>query len=121
MFGVSSSDMIGPPDPARRYTLQQAELAVFHRDMYSLYWDFQTVADISRVLPQDDVVSMKALRVANDVGLSDPNVIHWDLISSWKKGDKPFQRRRLQIGQAAGPRSTERLHGNGNGGWTLPQ
>ena len=37
------------PDPDRQFTLKQAEIAVFNRNVWDLLWDFTVVADMAKV------------------------------------------------------------------------
>ena len=38
------------PEPNRQFTLKQAEIAVFNRDVWDLLWDFTVICDMAKVL-----------------------------------------------------------------------
>ena len=47
--GAGSGRMIMAPDPDRQFTLKQAEIAVFNRNVWDLLWDFTVIADMAKV------------------------------------------------------------------------
>ena len=53
MFGAGNNGLIGAPDPNRTYTLRKAEIGLFNRPAYDLYWDFVTISDMARHLPTE--------------------------------------------------------------------
>ena len=77
------------PDPDRQFTLKQAEIAVFNRNVWDLLWDFTVIADMAKVcdylftfisiyerlivltqqqhLPSDSARGAQALWVANEM------------------------------------------------------
>jgi alpha-mannosidase len=67
MFGNSTGDSIAPANPARSFTVKQAEVSDFDRELFDFYWDFQTVHAIAKELPADAARARLALRVANSV------------------------------------------------------
>ncbi len=54
-----------PRDALDLGLLRTAEIAVFHPDIWALYWDFVVIGDMARHLPEDSPRSGEALRVAN--------------------------------------------------------
>lgn len=46
------------PDPDRSFTLKQAEIAVFNRDVWDLLWDFTIIADMAKVCLQASYLCM---------------------------------------------------------------
>ncbi|MCC7519837.1 MAG: alpha-mannosidase [Verrucomicrobiae bacterium] len=55
----------GEPVHSQVGLLAQAEIACFDRDLWELYWDFMTVADMAQHLPEASPRAGEALRVAN--------------------------------------------------------
>lgn len=49
LFGIGSLALVKPEDDKRTFTLAQAELAVFDRDVYNLILDVETLHDIAKV------------------------------------------------------------------------
>ena len=78
LFGVSTGD---PRRDEGIGWLRQAELAVFNRDLWDLYWDFVIIADLARYLPQDAQAPRagQALACANEM----VNTILLDDCTSW--------------------------------------
>ncbi len=48
MFGAGDGMMIAPPNPNKRFTLVQAELACFDRSKWDLYLDFVLISDMAK-------------------------------------------------------------------------
>ena len=76
LFGVSTGD---PRRDEGIGWLRQAELAVFDRNLWDLYWDFVIIADLARYLPQDSPRAGQALACANEM----VNTILLDNSASW--------------------------------------
>lgn len=95
LFGVSTSN------PRRNEGigwLRQAELAVFDRNLWDLYWDFVIIADLARYLPQDAPRAGQALATANTM----VNAILLDDPASWplaRKMAAPFLAQENGTGQ----------------------
>lgn len=49
LFGAGKGTMIAPPDPDRRFTVSNAELVVFNRDVYELLVDLEILLDMAQV------------------------------------------------------------------------
>lgn len=55
-------------------TIKQAELGLFNREAWDLYWDFEIIADMAEELPENDVRGNQARGVANAMcNACDPN------------------------------------------------
>ena len=50
LFGAGQNGMISPVDPNRQFTLQQAEVATFDRDVYDLITDMEILHGIAKVM-----------------------------------------------------------------------
>ena len=48
LFGAGNG-LINPPVPDKTFTLSQAEIAVFDRDVYQLMLDIETLHDMAKV------------------------------------------------------------------------
>ncbi|XP_063782374.1 alpha-mannosidase 2C1 [Pseudophryne corroboree] len=74
LFGAGQGGMIAPVDPHKTFTLQKAELAIFHRDVEELILDFEVLYSMAKLLGEDNQRSFQALYVANQmVNLCDVN------------------------------------------------
>lgn len=49
ILGEGKDSMIGPPDMNKTFTLSQAEIAVFDREVYDLIIDVETLHDMAKV------------------------------------------------------------------------
>ncbi|MHB8133873.1 MAG: alpha-mannosidase [Anaerolineaceae bacterium] len=76
-FGISTSD---PRKNEGIGWLRQAELAIFDRNVWNIYWDYVIVADMARYLPQDSPRAGQALFAANQM----VNTIDWDDLTSFQ-------------------------------------
>lgn len=77
MFGLGSE-----PDPVRLAqagTLLQAEIAVFDREAWDLFWDYKVIADMAQNLPLNTPRGGQALFAANQM----INTINLDDRSTW--------------------------------------
>uniref|UniRef100_A0A8D0CKQ1 alpha-mannosidase n=1 Tax=Scleropages formosus TaxID=113540 RepID=A0A8D0CKQ1_SCLFO len=73
LFGAGKDSAIAAPDPHRTYTLQRAELVVFHRHVRELLTDFEMLVDIVKFLGEDNQRGYQALFTVNEmVNLCDP-------------------------------------------------
>jgi alpha-mannosidase len=62
--------------------LRQAELALFDREAWNLYWDMFVIVEMTRHLPENSPRAFQALDAANAM----VNAIHLDDRSTWAKG-----------------------------------
>ncbi|KAK7891516.1 hypothetical protein WMY93_023479 [Mugilogobius chulae] len=53
LFGAGQGSMIAAPDPKRMFSVQRAELIIFHRHVQELLTDFEMMLDIVKQLPQN--------------------------------------------------------------------
>ncbi len=67
MFGVGREGMINAPDPARSFTLTQAEIAVHRPALGALQRRLAVLHDIARTLGEGALMGARALSVANAV------------------------------------------------------
>uniref|UniRef100_A0A2R5LBB2 alpha-mannosidase n=1 Tax=Ornithodoros turicata TaxID=34597 RepID=A0A2R5LBB2_9ACAR len=67
LFGAGSPTMISPPDPNKQFTLKQADIAIFDREIDALVTDIQILVDISRELPKDCIRGYEAMYTANEM------------------------------------------------------
>lgn len=49
MFGTGRDGLINPPDPDKKYSLSQAEIAVFDAEAYGLMYDIITLWEMAKV------------------------------------------------------------------------
>lgn len=49
MFGAGKDGLINAPDPARKYTLSIAEIAVFDAAVYEVLMDLTVITDLAKV------------------------------------------------------------------------
>lgn len=54
LFGAGRGSMIAAPDPNRMFTVQKAELVVFHQEVQELLTDFEMLIDIVKVRPKQN-------------------------------------------------------------------
>jgi alpha-mannosidase len=64
--------------------LRQAEIAVFDRQAWDLWWDFRVIADMAEYLPANTPRGGQALFAANEM----VNAIHLDERSTWQRGSE---------------------------------
>ena len=76
LFGLATSD---PRKNEGIGLLRQAELAVFDRPLWNLYWDFVIVSEMAIYLPQNTPRAGQALFAANRM----VNTIRWDDLTSY--------------------------------------
>ncbi|GFS08736.1 alpha-mannosidase [Elysia marginata] len=67
LFGVGNMAIVKPEDDKRTFSLNQAELGLFDRDVYNLILDIETLHDIAKELPETDQRSYQALYTVNDM------------------------------------------------------
>ncbi|XP_032228742.2 alpha-mannosidase 2C1 isoform X2 [Nematostella vectensis] len=67
MFGAGQDGLINPPDPARKYSLSMAEIAVFDPLCYQLLTDLNVIIDMAKHLPEGSPRSFDALYTANRI------------------------------------------------------
>ncbi len=76
LFGLATSD---PRKNEGIGLLRQAELAVFDRPLWNLYWDFVIVSDMATYLPQNTPRAGQAVFAANRM----VNTIRWEDLTSY--------------------------------------
>lgn len=62
--------------------LRQAEIALFDREAWNLYWDLFVIAEMTRELPEGSPRALQALDTANQI----VNAVYLDDRSTWAKG-----------------------------------
>uniref|UniRef100_A0A8C8R4X5 Alpha-mannosidase 2C1 n=1 Tax=Pelusios castaneus TaxID=367368 RepID=A0A8C8R4X5_9SAUR len=67
LFGAGKGSLIAPPDPDKKFTLNQAELVVFNRDIHELLVDFEILVGMAKHLGEENQRSFQALYVANQM------------------------------------------------------
>ncbi|RUS90694.1 hypothetical protein EGW08_001498 [Elysia chlorotica] len=67
LFGVGNLALVKPEDDQRTFTLKQAEIALFDRDVYDLILDVETLHDIAKELPETNQRSFQALFTVNEM------------------------------------------------------
>ncbi len=82
MFGVGLGGDINPVDPNKYYELLQCELAVFHREVWDLIFDFTVISEMAKELPENDPRAAQALFVANSI----QNAVWTDDLSTVARG-----------------------------------
>lgn len=58
---------ISPPDMNRYFSLASADLVVPNQEAWHLFWDFQTLRQITETLPGNTPLQNKALVTANEI------------------------------------------------------
>ncbi|XP_063403459.1 alpha-mannosidase 2C1-like [Mytilus trossulus] len=66
LFGAGDG-LINPPVPDKTFTLSQAEISVFHRDVFELILDIETLHDMAKHLPEESERGYIALYTVNDM------------------------------------------------------
>jgi alpha-mannosidase len=66
MVEMACNGMFGNP-PGTTFQLKRAEIAVFDRQAWDLYWDFIVIADMAQLLPQNSPRAGQALWAANEM------------------------------------------------------
>ncbi|KAK3704578.1 hypothetical protein RRG08_033620 [Elysia crispata] len=67
LFGIGNLALVKPEDDQRTFTLKQAEIALFDRDVYNLILDVETLHDIAKELPDCNQRSYQALYTVNEM------------------------------------------------------
>jgi alpha-mannosidase len=71
-------------EPKATFLLKRAEIALFDRDAWDLYWDFVVVADMAQLLPANSPRAGQALWTANAM----INACRFDDRSTWVEARK---------------------------------
>ncbi|VDI59980.1 alpha-mannosidase, partial [Mytilus galloprovincialis] len=66
LFGAGDG-LINPPVLDKTFTLSQAEISVFHRDVFELILDIETLHDMAKHLPEESERGYIALYTVNDM------------------------------------------------------
>lgn len=67
IFGGGSPNMISPPDTKKYFTLQQADIAVFDRQVFDLVMDLEVLYGMAKTLSPENPRSYEALYTANEM------------------------------------------------------
>ncbi|KAM4747060.1 alpha-mannosidase 2C1 isoform 2-T3 [Rhinophrynus dorsalis] len=67
LFGAGRDGMIAPSDPKKTFSLQKAEIVIFHREVQELLLDFEIIYSMAKLLGEDNQRSYHALYVANQM------------------------------------------------------
>ncbi|KAM0747907.1 alpha-mannosidase [Meredithblackwellia eburnea MCA 4105] len=67
MFGNGSGEVNNPPDDNRYFTLASADLVVPHMPSWRLLWDFRTLKDLAKALPDNSPLGTKCMETANSI------------------------------------------------------
>ncbi|GFO19170.1 alpha-mannosidase [Plakobranchus ocellatus] len=65
LLGIGDLAIVKPEHDERTFTLRQAEIAVFDRDVFDLILDIETLHDIAKELPETNQRGFQALFTAN--------------------------------------------------------
>ncbi|ESO98562.1 hypothetical protein LOTGIDRAFT_142661 [Lottia gigantea] len=84
LLGCGLNGMINPPDFKKCFTLQQAELAVFDRQVYKLMIDVEILHDMAKELSEDSERGYQALYTVNKI----INIIEVGESSSYNRAKK---------------------------------
>ena len=88
-----AGDIISPPDPNRSFTLSRAELGVFNRPYFTLFWHLTVMLDLAKTLSQEQERANSALRALNKM----INTINPFDASTWPPGKFCDTESRLDI------------------------
>ncbi|SCV71207.1 BQ2448_2795 [Microbotryum intermedium] len=67
MFGNGKPEVNDPPDNSRMFQLATADLVVPRMNAWQLRWDFRTMNDLARALPENSPLGNKCLEVCNAI------------------------------------------------------
>ncbi|KAH9525275.1 Alpha-mannosidase 2C1 [Bulinus truncatus] len=67
LFGIGNVALVKPEDDKKTFSLCQAEIALFDRDVFNLILDVETLHDIAKELPEEDQRGYQALYTVNDI------------------------------------------------------
>lgn len=67
ILGEGKDSMIGPPDMNKTFTLSQAEIAVFDREVYDLIIDIETLHDMAKHMTEETERGYQALYTMNQM------------------------------------------------------
>ncbi|ORY82383.1 family 38 glycoside hydrolase [Leucosporidium creatinivorum] len=74
MFGNGNPEVNDPPNNSRMFRLASADLVVPNMEAWRLLWDFRTIRDLARELPENSPLGNKCLEVGNSI----MNTFKWD-------------------------------------------
>lgn len=102
MFGNGLGEVNNPPDNDKYFKLVSADVVVPRMDAWRLLWDFRTIRDLAKSLPETSPLGNKCMEAGNSI----MNVFKADDLSSIAKARKvaekvrPNSLRRVQGTQA---------------------
>ncbi|CAG5119019.1 unnamed protein product [Candidula unifasciata] len=67
LFGIGNLAIVKTDDEKKTFTLSQAELAVFDRDVFGMILDIEILHDIAKEFPEDSQRGYQALYAVNDI------------------------------------------------------
>ncbi|BFZ09579.1 hypothetical protein BsWGS_12618 [Bradybaena similaris] len=67
LFGIGNVAIVKPEDEKKTFTLSQAQVAVFDRDVFNLVLDIETLHDIAKEFPEESQRGYQALYTVNDM------------------------------------------------------
>ncbi|GAA5860859.1 hypothetical protein JCM8547_003871 [Rhodosporidiobolus lusitaniae] len=67
MFGNGLGETNNPPDNNRYFTLNSADLVVPRMEAWRLLWDFRTIRDLARQLPERSPLGTTCMEVGNQI------------------------------------------------------
>jgi alpha-mannosidase len=80
MFGnPGPGGFLAPPDPKKSFTLKIAELAVYDKDAWDLFFDLNLILDMSKELDENDTRGWQAIETARKI----VNALQTDDRSTW--------------------------------------
>ena len=67
LFGAGAGGMINPPDPKKMFSVKKAEIALFDRQVFDLFTDFEILYGMAKHLPETDPRNYEAMYLANHI------------------------------------------------------
>lgn len=67
MFGNGLGEPNNPPDNNRYFTLESADLVIPRMEAWRLLWDFRTIRDLAKNLPENSPLGNLSMEVANKI------------------------------------------------------
>lgn len=67
LFGAGDGGMINPPNLKKMFNVRIAEIAVFEREVFDLYTDFEILVGMAKHLPEVDSRGYEAMYLGNHI------------------------------------------------------
>ncbi|XP_055352716.1 alpha-mannosidase 2C1-like [Paramacrobiotus metropolitanus] len=67
LFGAGAGGMINPPDPAKTFSVKKAAVALFDREVFDLFTDFEILFGMAKCLPENNPRNYQAMYLANHI------------------------------------------------------